>query len=448
MVVEKWVGGIDSYVRRERANIIAFLCEYISQVSVNPKRVVSETTFGGEAAAQEWLLQKLSHLGFDDTRTWARDAARPNVCWVLGAEQSKIGMTFNGHADTVDVSSEQADAWHDEESPWCGLVRGGRVYGRGAADMKGGIAAFLWAGKAILDLGIPLRRAVAFTVTVGEEATESEIGIGSVAGEGLGGGLWIVAEPTDLAVCNRGVGLLYFQIRVSGKSGHICLRRKSVQELSAYEDGLCDVPPMSVSAAGLALKVVDEIVKFERRWVNSAEAVPACRSNREVSGSRRGIGLIHIRGGGEVAETMGECVLEFGATMDPGDSADELLVSIQAVIAQCSKESRWMVDREPELRSPILHSAIEPFRTDLDENTLSGLLRVGGGEGVGDLQCMPGPCDANILSAAGERVVVWGPGRLDDGAHGANESIAIDDVMAAVNRFANAIVELCGARER
>ncbi len=89
---------------------------------------------------------------------------------------------FNGHSDTVPVAKETIPNWTVD--PFGGEVRNGRVYGRGATDMKGGNTAFIWASRIIADLGIELKGDVYDTLTVGEESGQHMIGVETVPERG------------------------------------------------------------------------------------------------------------------------------------------------------------------------------------------------------------------------------------------------------------------------
>jgi len=116
---------------------------------------------------------------------------------------------LNGHMDTVGV--------HGMSDPFSGEIRDGKLYGRGAHDMKGGLAAMLAAVKAIAGSKICLRGDLVLAAVADEE-------YGSIGTEALVGthrtDAAIVAEPTDLDVCIAHKGFCVFEIETKGRAAH------------------------------------------------------------------------------------------------------------------------------------------------------------------------------------------------------------------------------------
>ena len=137
-------------------------------------------------------------------------------------------LMLNGHIDVVPVGDKAA--W--TTPPWDPAVRDGRVYGRGAADMKGGLACALFAAKAIRDAGVRLRGRLSVASVVGEE----DGGTGTLAtilrGHTADGA--IVVEPTQLAVIPAQAGSLMFRLVVPGLSAHGCVREEGVNAVERF----------------------------------------------------------------------------------------------------------------------------------------------------------------------------------------------------------------------
>jgi acetylornithine deacetylase len=118
--------------------------------------------------------------------------------------------------------------------PWGAELVGGRIYGRGASDMKGGLMAALYAIKAIMDAGIPIDGSLMIQSVIGEE----DGGIGTFASllRGHTGDAAIICEPTHLNLIPAQAGALTFTVKVRGKSAHASVRLEGVSAVEKYLD--------------------------------------------------------------------------------------------------------------------------------------------------------------------------------------------------------------------
>ena len=149
-----------------------------------------------------------------------REEALGVVGWV-GEHGPGRDLLLNGHIDVVPVGDEAA--W--SASPWDPVIREGRIYGRGAVDMKGGLCCALFVAKALRDAGLALRGRLSVASVVGEE----DGGTGTLAtllrGHTADGA--VVTEPTQLRVVPAQAGSLMFRLIVHGRVGaRLCARRR------------------------------------------------------------------------------------------------------------------------------------------------------------------------------------------------------------------------------
>ena len=121
---------------------------------------------GNEKDLAEFLTLKLQELGFQ-VKNYDVDIGRPNVVGLLQGKVGKKTLMFNGHMDVVPPGNESL--WtHD---PFSGHKEDNRIYGRGACDMKGGIASIITSIKTIIDSNIDLNDNLLVTFVIDEETT-------------------------------------------------------------------------------------------------------------------------------------------------------------------------------------------------------------------------------------------------------------------------------------
>lgn len=175
------------------------------------------------------------------TRSQPPDAVqageRYNLAAVLKGAQAGPRLLFQGHQDTKWVDGMTI-------SPFGAQIREGRLYGRGAADMKGGLAAMLVATQALCRSKVPLVGELRLCSEVGEEINDTGIEAMDRAGL-LDADMAVVGEPTNLAVQIGNRGGYRFQISVAGKAVHSGLAQQGVnaiQKMSAVIAALYGLP--------------------------------------------------------------------------------------------------------------------------------------------------------------------------------------------------------------
>jgi acetylornithine deacetylase len=206
--------------------------------------VQAPSTLGAEEAAQALVERRLREIGFtvssvevDPGRLAAIPESglplipyegRRSLVGELAGESEGI-LVLNGHVDVV--SAEPADLWR--VPPFGAVIEDGRMYGRGAADMKGGVAAMLLAVEAARSLG-PLPMSVVYQSVIEEESTGNgalAAGLASRAPDAA-----LIAEPSDGEVYVAAVGVIYATITLAGAGGHALSADQRVNPIDeAYE---------------------------------------------------------------------------------------------------------------------------------------------------------------------------------------------------------------------
>ncbi len=208
-------------------------------------QVPSTTGSPAESEAQHLVAGRLDALGLD-TDLWSLDLAAltadphfPGIevprtqshglvgTWP-GSDPDGPTVVLNGHIDVVPPGD--LSAWTTD--PWRGTVRADRVLGRGACDMKGGLACQLMAVQVLREAGARLRGTVAVHSVGGEE----DGGLGTLATlrRGHRGDLAVVCEPTATRLVTANAGALSFRLTVPGRSVHASVRTEGVDAIEKY----------------------------------------------------------------------------------------------------------------------------------------------------------------------------------------------------------------------
>jgi putative selenium metabolism hydrolase len=172
-------------------------------------RIPSLSTQEGPMAAR--LAEEMRRVGFRDVHA----DKMGNVIGRIGSGSGPV-LLYDGHMDVVDVGDP--GAWHRD--PFGAEIEGGVLFGRGAADMKGGLAAMVYGAKALVDAGVPLAGTLCMAGVVQEEPSEG-MAMGVVVEEGGRRPDYVVlGEPTNLEVSRGQRGRMEMQVTLRGRSCH------------------------------------------------------------------------------------------------------------------------------------------------------------------------------------------------------------------------------------
>ena len=352
----------------------------------------------GERQIAEWIAGSLRAVGLS-AEIFEPAPGRTSVLGKLAGSGGGRSLMLNAHCDTVDAGGMA--------EPFSGAIRDGKVYGRGAYDMKGGLAACMAAVKALVDAGARLRGDVLVAAVADEE-------YGSLGTSGLiqrvkvDGA--IVTEPTGLEVCLAHKGYLWTEVEIAGRAAHgskfelgIDANMKMghfLSRLSVLERELRARPPHplvgppSLHAAllsggtGLSTYAPSSTVKIERRTV-------------------------------------------------PGETETQAVAEIQAIMDRLAAEDpdfRAAV-RPFFVRHPFEVARTAPIVRAVDRAASAVLGRPA--RHIGDTPWM----DAALLQAAGVETVVCGAAGA--GAHSDVEWVDLESVVKLAEILAETAVDYC-----
>ena len=257
----------------------------------------TENPPGNEKVAAQFLKPLLSKMGFK-----VKILLSPKGRWNLIAEKrwGRGGRTllFNGHLDVVPAG--EPSKW--KYPPFQGKLSRGRIYGRGASDMKSGIASFLHALSMIDRSKISLDQGAIILHLVSDEESHGHQGMGFLTQRGgIHGDAALVGEPTDLHPVIAHKGALWLRMSTFGKSAH-----------SAK-------PHLGVNAIGKMMALIDRL-----------NSIPWEREHPLLGKPTLSIGT--IRGGTKINVVPDRCDIEVDRRMLPGENREDVLGEMKKIL--------------------------------------------------------------------------------------------------------------------
>jgi len=293
------------------------------------------------------------HEGYFETSSYEAYGyeGRPNVAARVEGGNGPT-LAIGGHIDVVDVTE---DEW--TRDPWSLTREGDTLYGRGSADMKGGLAAALIAIEALDSLGIELGGDLLFESTIGEE----DGGVGgalSVLERGYVPDAAVIAEPFDLPnVGIAGAGVMYFRVEVPGKGVHAAWGHEGV------------------NAIGNAATIYRALEELDTERKAQIDYEPAYRANPGLKGNVTNLNVGTIRAGDWPSTLPSRAVLEGRIGWPPGESRAEVRSQIEETIAEAAANDDWLADHPPTVE--WFGWQAEPHGVDSDGELATLAKRVG-----------------------------------------------------------------------
>ena len=393
--------------------------------------VAVESWNGQEGPAQELMAELMTDVGLD-VDLWPIDldevTAHPDCSWEIEREQplGLVGtlpgtgdgrsLILNGHVDVVPPGAEEL--W--SHPPFGGVVERGRIYGRGALDMKGPLLAGLHALRALREAGVELSGTVHLESVVAEE----DGGLGTLATilRGYRADGAIVMEPTDLFVAPAQAGCLNFRIRVPGLAAHGAVRDEGV---SAFEK------LFGVYAAIQRLEVERNQGK-EGDPLYSSYAIPFP------------ISIGTIRGGDWASSVPDHVTMEGRMGVAPGEDFDSARGELEATVSQAASEDDWLRDNPPEVE--WWGGRFLPARTSPDHPIVS-VIHGAASSVTGNKAPLKGVtygADMGLIANVGSTpAVLFGAGDIRV-AHRPDEYVEIEDLVTMARTLAVAAMRFCG----
>ena len=413
-------------VEAARDEIVNFTAELIHVPTVNPPgefyRDCAEL-IGRRLAKTGLAVQYVEAVGRPE-----HTAAHPRVN-VVGRGEGAAGhprLHLNGHFDVV----PPGDGWSVD--PFAGVVRGGRIYGRGASDMKSGIAAAIFAVEAVRRAGVDLHGAVDISGTVDEEsggfagvAHLCEAGIISAPDTGYA----IIPEPFGPArICVGHRGVYWFDVIAHGRSAHGSmphLGHSAINDMGTLLEAFRTRLGPDLAARLSALPVVPGLSRRPSLNVNGVVGGQADETTQSPCVADR-------------------CTATFDRRFVPEESFEEVRDEIADLVAAVERRSprrRFRIEERM-----VVHPVQTPSESPVTRALSAAVATVCGKPA--ELVASPGTYDQKHFAriAGVEHCVAYGPGPLEE-AHQPDESCAVDDLVASTQVLALAVLKLAGPNQ-
>ena len=368
---------------------VAMTRRLVRTPSVNP---VLEKGGAGEERIARLVGGWLSGWGYA-TRTIEVAPGRYNVVGRLGAGSGPV-LLLNGHLDTVGVGGMT--------DPFSGSVRRGRLYGRGAADMKAGVACILATAARLASAEVSGELVVALTA----DEEHASLGMEALVADGIRADAAVVCEPTGLAVMPAHKGFLWIDAHVAGRAAH-------------------------GSRADLGIDAITRAAHLLAAFEAEGK-----RLARDTGHPLLGPASVHagtISGGSAPSVYPESCHVVFERRTLPGETAAKVMREAETVLAEARRCCR---DLEARLEPGLFRAASEvpaaaaPVQELLGACTRAGL--------PGEVAGMSAWVDACLLNESGTPAVCFGPGSIAQ-AHAADEWVEVSEI----NTCADVLTDFC-----
>lgn len=377
-------------------------------------RVPSVT--GEERAVQELVALMLEEAGLEVDRFEAdvsRLKAHPRfpgmeverreavlVAGTLG-QKGERSLILNGHVDVVPPGDRQA--WH--ASPWSAHIHAGRLYGRGACDMKAGLAIAISVAAALQKSGLNLRGRLIVQSVVGEE--DGGIGTFAMAERGYRANAAYVLEPTRLRMIPAQAGALTFRLRIRGRAAHASVRYEGISAIEKYE-------------------LVETRLRQLERSLNQH---PHPLFHRYPIPYALSVGRMRAGSWSSTVPDELECEGRLGVPI--GMASTEARRQFVAAIADSAQRDPWLSEHPPQIE--WYGGQFDAVEVDPELPAFAALKAAHVEEfGVApELEGAPYGSDMRLLVHEAETpAVLYGPGDIKQ-AHATDEWIAVDEIVQA-----------------
>ncbi len=381
------------------------------------------SVFGNEGPAQKFMESKYKKIGLDVVLYQAEHEKicghpafvesglsynnRPNIIGILKGDPLAKSVTLHGHIDVV--SPEPISSWI--YNPWGGEIVEGRLYGRGALDMKGGLMANYFALKTIINLGMS---------TVEEEVGG---GPGTLACliEGYRTDGFVGTEPHALKVTVAHGGILYFKIKLIGKTSHAGMAH------------------LGVNAIGKMYPIYQALIELDTKRGREIKFDLFAKG----SGRATHLNIGKMVAGDWASTVAGFAELDCRISFVPGETEAEIKELIHKTVKEVADRDPWLAEHQPTVEWYGWHT--DPWLQDPESPYVRSFLESG-------TQVLGYPMEI-VGRASGNDArftqffdkmsgICFGP--LGENIHGLDEYVTLDSLVKTAQILALHVVDWCG----
>lgn len=426
------------WVDENQSEVVDYLAQLIKLPSVNPW-FYGYTTDDSEQAVQERLAQGLRGMGFA-VELWETSAAslkqfegmpgyyenrpmknRPILCATWNGTGAGRSILLTGHADVV----KPGDGWTRE--PFGAQIEDGKLYGRGAVDMKGGIAAMIMSVRAIQQCGIHLKG----DVLVGTVPDEEAGGMGTLdfVHHGIHADGAIMTEPTNLELGPMCRGILWGKIVIPARAGHIEMAQGDWRQGGA------------VDGVKLMQLYLEQIDKLNLLWAqHKTHPLLPMPCQILVSQVKAGEYPSAFAGGAEISFDAQYLPRE----LDEHYSGSKVKLEIERFVAEVAAQNDWLLENPPHVEWLLDADCAE---TPVDGDFVQVLARAAAKlTGETQITGVGSHTDMGWYVHAGIPTVNFGAGDPKI-AHQADEYIELADYTKSVKLLAAMVLDWCGEEQ-
>ncbi len=392
------------------------------------KKLIKVETVETEAPIVPVITDKMKQIGmkvevYETFNPGFPDKKRPCILGTLSGKEKKPLLCFNGHTDVVPV--EFPSKW--KHSPFDPEVEGGRLYGRGAADMKGGLGCMIMAAQALVNAGIELTGTLAVAAVPGEETGGwgSESTVNRRDWDAV-----VIGEPTDMSINPACNGIATFWIKVTGKSAH------------------ASKPEKGINAIDKMLNVWSAFEGYKERLNKRVHP---------LSGKPAFVSCI-IEGGWRGVIVADECKLHITTHMIPGETIESRYTEVIEILEELkNKDSELnveMLDWKGEAITLPLPSSgpdrprLDPTEIPAEDPLVQAMLK-GSGDALDRRLPIGGSryaCDSPFYVNEGNiPALIFGPGNIDH-AHTYDEWVDVSQLVDATKVYAAGAMRYLGSQ--
>lgn len=337
---------------------------------------------------------------------------RYNVYAHFNGEKPGKTLMFNGHIDVM--PADEVEEW--TTPPFSPTIRDGKLYGRGTADMKGGLMAATMAVKLLQDAGIPFSGSVKITSVCDEEGGGNGSMQAIMSGQRADG--VVVCEGTSDELILAHMGFVFFRVKFAGKACHS----------GAKQNG--------VSAIEKAIKVIQALNEKEHEWLLRYKhpLLPAPNLN---------VGLIQ---GGTAGSTVAEdCMFEVCVHYLPNQmSHNQVVKEFQEVVERVAKSDVWLEEHLPEIQITQFGGGFEMEEHSPFVDSFKRAYSEARGKDV-KVVGSPAGCDSRLWRNIAEcPTIQFGPGNLAQ-CHAVDEWLDLEAYLQSILIYAELILDFCQA---